>query len=736
MPQRTLRVLSLLLVVLLAGGCYRSVRTTTTGLLSDATLRHHATGGALSFRRARVMTGNDTAFRSKLEIIHNARHRLDLIYYIFDDDDSSSVLAQALIAAARRGVAVRLLLDYNANYRRLDFLAMLEREGNRGDGSLQVRLYNRPTREIVLDAAWLTTGCPAHGNDRSAACVAEKRARIEPLFAAERIDGQLAARLRISNLDTGLSGLFLAGLYGKNPRLMAAAVRHGQGLDHGRRPLAERFPGLGELTLAQITGLDGEGRPAVRRVFAAYLPLDRLRSEAARRDWEYRTDYLHQKLIDADGRHVQLGGRNIGDHYHMRPNALADRYVFRDTDVRIDLDGGDGAFRRGFERLWNLCEMVATLDEVYRHAPIDYLLEPAALRQALAACRSPAGDVTSPCFQEQFRAHARPRALRLDRQLREMRRRARRYWQAYPYRRTPDPEPQFAVDAGARLYYIENVPFSGGPGALAARRSFGARNGAEARSGKRIHALWLLGLDSVCRQAARSGQPQRVVFHNAYFAPPANLIRKFGQMVDGQMNCPGVEVTILTNSLATTNLTPVNLLGRRSIQAFARYARAHRDPRRGARFRFFEYRRPAGVNRSLHSKVTVLGPDLMVGSANTDLRSYLMDANNALFIRRAPRLRAQYLAFVDGLLADPERTVERTGHYLALTPEQLDREDRRVLDAMVRRYRAQRWLSPRQIRLAEDQVLALLRLAGQLSSDILAGDEQAAARFDRLFKTI
>ncbi|MCC5887825.1 MAG: phospholipase D family protein [Gammaproteobacteria bacterium] len=54
---------------------------------------------------------NATALAVRLELCASARHRLDLQCYIFRDDDSGRVLADALVAAAQRGVRVRLLLD-------------------------------------------------------------------------------------------------------------------------------------------------------------------------------------------------------------------------------------------------------------------------------------------------------------------------------------------------------------------------------------------------------------------------------------------------------------------------------------------------------------------------------------------------------------------------------------------------------------------------------------------------
>lgn len=54
---------------------------------------------------------NATALAVRLELCASARHRLDLQCYIFRDDDSGRLVAEALVAAAKRGVRVRLLLD-------------------------------------------------------------------------------------------------------------------------------------------------------------------------------------------------------------------------------------------------------------------------------------------------------------------------------------------------------------------------------------------------------------------------------------------------------------------------------------------------------------------------------------------------------------------------------------------------------------------------------------------------
>ena len=110
--------------------------------LPETELAAYASAPRLDFSTATVLLDNDEAFEQKLQAVRNARKSLDLAYYIFADDYSSSRLAEELVAAARRGVRVRVLLDYFNNYQRLDLFRFLQREANRGPGSLEVRFFN------------------------------------------------------------------------------------------------------------------------------------------------------------------------------------------------------------------------------------------------------------------------------------------------------------------------------------------------------------------------------------------------------------------------------------------------------------------------------------------------------------------------------------------------------------------------------------------------------------------
>jgi len=74
---------------------------------------------------------------ARLELIRRAQQSLDVQYYVLDDDDTGHRLLNAIVAAAERGVRVRLLVDdlYTTHTHRI--LAMLATLPN-----VQVHLFN------------------------------------------------------------------------------------------------------------------------------------------------------------------------------------------------------------------------------------------------------------------------------------------------------------------------------------------------------------------------------------------------------------------------------------------------------------------------------------------------------------------------------------------------------------------------------------------------------------------
>jgi cardiolipin synthase len=61
--------------------------------------------------RVRLLQGGDELFAAMIEAIDAARSQVWLATYIFDDDPAAQRVAGALVAAARRGVEVRIVVD-------------------------------------------------------------------------------------------------------------------------------------------------------------------------------------------------------------------------------------------------------------------------------------------------------------------------------------------------------------------------------------------------------------------------------------------------------------------------------------------------------------------------------------------------------------------------------------------------------------------------------------------------
>ena len=77
-----------------------------------ARLGRSATGYSPSTAtRLELLVGGGATFDALLQAIAQARHHLHVEYYIFEPDQTGTRVRDALVAAARRGVRVRLLLD-------------------------------------------------------------------------------------------------------------------------------------------------------------------------------------------------------------------------------------------------------------------------------------------------------------------------------------------------------------------------------------------------------------------------------------------------------------------------------------------------------------------------------------------------------------------------------------------------------------------------------------------------
>lgn len=712
------------------------------------TVAQKASAAPLAASEAQVITDNDAAFRSKLQMIEGARTSIDLMYYIYADDQSSSVLTKALIDAARRGVTVRLLVDYHTNYKHLDLFSLMEKEGN---GNLRVRFYNRPTRNIIKDAVYLTMGCSREtAVAKPDACSAEKFAAIDRLFADEAIDGRPAAERNISNLNIGNSGLFLSGLYSKRGDVMALAVQGGQqvdlqGLKGGAPPTPdqkEQMKELGKAYWESRTGAPFQRLAANAELFFAFamyggqlnpirdtvtslLPVDRAFSDDEVRDWDHLTDYLHHKLLLVDAAAVQMGGRNVENSYHMRPNPLTSKYVFMDTDIRALLAGGGDAVRRAFDDLWNFDIMVASLDEVRRHAPNDFVVS---LKYAENRCQGTAGkEERDACIKKELQETVHTLDERMADRRRTMEENARAYATEYAPTIPQQAAAGFALENGSVLAYLENLPFDRALPPEKRVRTYGAPAGKEAESGKNIHDVWLREIPAVCG-AATPEEPKRLVLHNAYFFPAANLTHELSRMVNGDYDCSNVTVTVLTNSIQTTDLNVVNLAARHALKAFSEFYQQKSDPAKRAKFDYFEYQPRPEEPLSLHTKVSVFGDDVTIGSANADVRSFMMDSNNVMLVRNAPGFVKEYLDFVQGILNDPARAKKLNDYFVTTPRDVILQEDLATFRQIMAKYGVDRKLGEGQQKEIEGRFVQMLNDAYELTRASIDTGSTAAKR--------
>jgi len=741
-----------------------SEETRKTGYFSNESVLLNASSPALMLQSGLLLTDNDDAFESKLALIKDARHSIDLAYYIFADDYSSSTMSIALMDAAKRGVKVRMLLDYHSNYKNLDLFSMLEASAISASGSIEVRFYNRPTENQIKDSIYVTMGC-GEKELQFSGCSASKLVDMNEEIANAELQGNLR------NLNKAGSGLFLSGLYAKNPGLMVTAIKQGYQVDvntlaapaggdpeqlESLKKLGELYYQaqygagvdrvLGKLKLQLAYALYGDQITPIYDVFSSLLPIEQAnRSDKALAEWRYFSDFLHHKLLLVDGHKLQLGGRNVEDSYHMNPNPMAAKYIFMDTDVVLQLDENqDNALTTSYEKLWGFRDMVATMADIRQHAPNDVLTTMNYASERCDVARAAGKAQYKQCLENAMQTLAQiPLTDRVEDWSKLTEEYAYDYRNHYEARSVSARSKQFSIDESAQVYYIENLPFNIATPEADLARNFGAINQREGDSGKHIHATWLAALNNVCRQATAEGrsggQPKEVILHNAYLFLPSNILAQLAKVSDGRVPCGNVNISIVTNSIQTTDLNIVNILSRHSMKAFFDYFNNNHHPSKGANIKYYEYvADSAGANLSLHTKVEVFGDDLFIGSANADVRSYMMDSNNGLFIRNAPNLVKDYVSWVKSLI-NTRRVVSVDQYFITTKRDEILKEDLATIDATLAKYRAERWLKEEDVSGMKQRLADLLDQAYILSAKIVSSTSEssrAQAQFNSLFKTI
>lgn len=415
--------------------------TTVAGIKKDApidinaSLNKYASANLTgAYSNARIVIDNDESFRQKIEMIRKATKSIDMMYYIYATDQSASLFTKEIVAAAKRGVRVNLLLDYFMNYKNLDLFNWMRAQSP----LIDIRLYGRPTEAIIKDAIYMTTPCPKAmaenkcaeptgienayavmtpqeraqildqrhcAKDFDVACTNEKLATVDAIIKKAKADHEtmlsFAPTQMIPTKDPKIqfpisAGLLLSGMYAKNPKFMGAVMALTQAIDkEAQIDWAQGFSADDRAKLKKFfklywgykTGdnmgikLYFEAKNDVDVIEPVFTRLDRyvptqnagpLPEDKVRRnqDWDYITDYLHHKIILVDGKAAMVGGRNIENSYNMTVNDA--KYVFMDTELALDTKGS--GMKDAYTKMFDFYPLVARLDEVNKLMPIDGLV--------------------------------------------------------------------------------------------------------------------------------------------------------------------------------------------------------------------------------------------------------------------------------------------------------------------------------------------------------------------------
>lgn len=272
------------------------------------------------FTGVRLFTDNVEAWQAKRDLIARAQHSLDLVYFIVEVDGTTSRLMLDLVAAAERGVKVRLLVDYFMTFGQAPALRTLAAVGN-----IEVRRYRPPAEAWLgaLQSAGIDKVLFAKGLMTTNGGLLADAIKDNIIFPVALIES-----IRALRAEPGESRLVFA-------LRVLSTVRDLIGAGTGKSDLRK----LARLAVGAIPQMEVK----------AALGLKVL---GGLRDFLRRT---HHKLLLADNCEFIMGGRNLGDAY-QRGDPPGGR-AFQDTDV-LACDGRPEGSEHvaAFKALWD-CAM-------------------------------------------------------------------------------------------------------------------------------------------------------------------------------------------------------------------------------------------------------------------------------------------------------------------------------------------------------------------------------------------
>jgi len=298
----------------------RSTQSSCEGIKTCALESPLQTLAEQSQHYALLLDKGELALIARLHLIQAATTRIDLQTYIFDTDDSARLIIDALLAAARRGVQVRLLVDQLSAFSDVSFLAALA--GNHIN--FELRIYNpafNKSRLNYWDYAASVVCCFRRFNQRmhNKLLIIDDRIGITGGRNYQNDYFDWDAHYNFRDRDVMIFGPAVAAMsssfeaYWTAPRSIAAH----QLKDVGRRLLRHGVPDLPPATFTQPQRIERVTRAATdsafiaRTLLAAALPVESVvyladpprkhsRKANAPSQEELRIDILQtQALIDS-----------------------------------------------------------------------------------------------------------------------------------------------------------------------------------------------------------------------------------------------------------------------------------------------------------------------------------------------------------------------------------------------------------------------------------------------------
>ncbi|OFZ52352.1 MAG: hypothetical protein A2381_13905 [Bdellovibrionales bacterium RIFOXYB1_FULL_37_110] len=271
---------------------------------------------------ATVHLTGDSGFFKKVAMLENALpgSTISMAYFIFEDDYSSAFLVQKMLAAADRGVNIRLMVDYFMSEKYIPWLQFIS-----SNPKIKIKRFRPPTKDFK-----------------------------------NYLDNELAMKA---------SDAFIKGLMSQNSELLLMGMMSSdtvKPLIESQAKLLEDLKKLKEKGGISPEELNGLKFSVLQSVMTNPGALETVKSLTKMRSF-LRTFLrrMHHKIAIAhtsNGKEFIVGGRNISDEYHIgadelkhEKNLLKGRsYPFYDCEVSglFAVHNSTEDFEDTFDKLW------------------------------------------------------------------------------------------------------------------------------------------------------------------------------------------------------------------------------------------------------------------------------------------------------------------------------------------------------------------------------------------------